>query len=119
MRASIQWSESVRLKFSASSDSFLDLVEKVLAIPGLDFGSAAKLEKGVRALGLTFQNAPLEKNKCMAIMALKPFVKVAGASLQALEEAASGTCHNFTNLMRIAQTVKKDSGAIGWRGRPS
>ena len=46
LRASIRWSEAVRMRFTVSADTFLDLVDKVLAIPGLDFSTALKLEKG-------------------------------------------------------------------------
>ena len=75
LRASIRWSEAVRMRFTVSADTFLDLVDKVLAIPGLDFSTALKLEKGLGMLGITYQNTPIAENKCMAILSLKPFVK--------------------------------------------
>ena len=47
VRASIMWSEAVRMKFPVVADTSLDMTEKLLVVHGLDWGSATKLEKSL------------------------------------------------------------------------
>ncbi len=106
---SIVWSEAVRLKHVACSYTFLSFAAKVLRLPGVDTASSVKMEQSLAVTGLTFQNTPLSKQKCLAVLAFKPILGDAEAwrVLHILGDLAPSLLHEYTKLMRMAQCAQK------------
>ena len=105
---SLQWSEAVRLKYAACGDTFVSFVSKVCSLGELiDTSSNSKLEKSIVDAGLSYQNTAVNKQRCIAILALKPFLPAAEADLATLANLAPEFLYESTKLMRFAQVVSK------------
>ena len=111
----LMYSETVRLKHVACAVNFCTFARHVFSLPSINTTSGSKLESSLAKTGLTYQNLPIGKAKCTALLALRPFVQSdsALASLCALRDAVPPLLHESTKLMRIAQTAQKIAGKGG------
>ncbi len=110
----LQWSETIRIKYSSAVDNMIAFCDKLSCMPGLGLGkgpvpTVAKFHQALQQAKLTYQGNCISKTGATALLAIIPHLG-SGAfriSLSLLSESFPKLGDEMTKWMRVCHCVAR------------